>query len=295
MDLGSVVHMRGLSGSTLRQVINRLTNHHVSDRTITAASYERFNTLKHTMRFQRVGGGEVDFEICEPKALLALVLRENAIVREWFEEAWRAHPSSPSEPWHLLVGWDEFCPGNKAAVKSSRKTMTLSFSFVELRGRLHHDAAWVTPLAIRASVLAEVAGGWSAVLRGFLRLMLLDVEGLYQAGYPIPIGGSAHLLFAQVHTLLSDGDGVRQALEWLGAGALKMCFRHWNVFDKNSDLADRCPGSKYVESSSTDASSFRTWTNDDLQAAAGVVVAARRRHHDGHIPMARVEQIQRVY
>ena len=173
--------------------------------------------------------------------------------------------------------------------------MVVSFSFVELRGRLHHDHAWVTPVAIRSSVIAQVQGGWSAILRAFLRLMLLGTEGLQTVGYPLHIGNSQRLLFAKVHTLLSDGDGLRQGLEWLGAGGLKCCFRHWNVFDRNSGRAAAGPGDLYVETTCSDPGKFRSWTNRDMQEAAQVLVQARRRFANGEIPFARINTIQQAY
>ena len=142
----------------------------------------------------------------------------------------------------------------------------------------------------------QVRGGWSAVLRAFLRLLLLGPEGLHSSGYPILVGGVHQFLYATVHTLLSDGDGLRQALEWLGASALKPCFRHWNVFNPNSDMAGRCSSArKYVTTSCTDTEAFRTWRSQDLRQAASVLIQARQRHAAGEIPKARVEEIQQAY
>ena len=288
-----VVHAKGVSGRALTHIINTLTDAEVSRHDVLTASKARFEQVKHQLRFPTTDGGEVAFEVCEPKALLALLLDQNEITRRWFEEAWLAYPSTAATPWKLLVGWDEFTPGNKAALKNSRKMMTLSFSFMELRGRLHHDHAWVTPLAIRSSVIAEVLGGWSAILRGYLRLLLLGPEGLQTSGYPLPIGNTQRLFFAKVDTLLSDGDGLRQALEWNGASAVKPCFRHWNVFDRHSERAAHGPGELYVETTCSDPCKFRSWTGPDLQQAAQVLIEARKRFAAGEIPAARVKTIQR--
>ena len=293
--LSKVVHTRGVSGSALRKVVNTLTEAGLTRHQVDVASSARFNQVKHTLRFPSVDGGEVSVGICDPKALLALLLSENPVTRQWFEEAWRTSPSTPSTAWNLVIGWDEFTPGNKAALKSSRKMMTLSFSFVELRAWLHHDHAWVTPLAIRSTVLAQVQGGWSAILRAFLRLLLIGAEGMQTAGYPVPLGNSQRLLFAKVHTLLSDGDGLRQGLEWKGASGLKCCFRHWNVFDRGSGRAEAGPDELYVETTCSDPAKFRTWASADLQTAAGVLTEARRRHAAREIPKARVDTIEQAY
>ena len=92
----------------------------VSKREVADVSYERFNRIKHTLHFPSVNGGEVSFDVCEPKAFLDLLLQENQVTRQWYEDAWQANPSTPSTPWNLLLGWDEFTPGNKSALKNNR-------------------------------------------------------------------------------------------------------------------------------------------------------------------------------
>jgi hypothetical protein len=42
------------------------------------------------------------------------------------------------------------------------------------------------------------------------------------------------LLFARLTNLLSDGDGLRMAFDWKGASSLKPCFKHYNVFKKDT-------------------------------------------------------------
>ena len=236
--------MRNISLRSLRQVLVSVQEDAASRRQVSAASHRRFDEVKHTLRVAGEDGGELGIECAHPGRLLDLLLRENPFIRTCFEEAWRVSPSSHARPWRLLIGWDEFVPGNKLAIKNTRKTMVLSFSFLELRERLGSDAAWVTPLAVRTSVIQQARGKWSAILRAFLRVLLLGAEGFSTSGFPVTVAGTTQLLFATVHTLLSDGDGLRQALEWLGAAALKPCFRHWNVFSEESDLAERCTSSR---------------------------------------------------
>ena len=54
------------------------------------------------------------------------------------------------------------------------------------------------------------------------------------AGVPIMISGRPILLFARLTDLLSDGDGLRMAFDWKGASSMKPCFKHYNVFMKDS-------------------------------------------------------------
>ena len=147
--------------------------------------------------------------------MLAMMLRENDHMRRWVDEAWRAAPSSQAQPWRLLIGWDEFVPGNKQAIQNSRKTMVLSFSFGELGHRLQFDAAWLTTMAIRASVVKQVSGGWSAILRSFLRLLLLGAEGL-QVGVAIPSSCVASRSFCSPRFTLSSAMEMAFGRPWSG-------------------------------------------------------------------------------
>ena len=295
-SLGKVVDSAGLSQRALRRVLGAVADESVSRRQLQHISKDRFEKVKCTMRFPKEGGGEVAFEMSHPASLLALVAEENAIFRTWLQDAWCAKPSSPSNRWRLLIGWDEFVPGNKMAIQNSRKTMVLSFSFIELLSHLHEDTAWITPLAVRSSLVQQVRGGWSAVLRTFLREMLLGPQGLHAAGHPVPVHGGQRLLFAEVHTLLSDGDGLRQALQWLGANATKPCFRHWNVLSRGSGLAERgATSARYVETTCSSPSAFCSWTGADLRQAADVLILAKRAHAAGELPYARVDEIQKAY
>ena len=146
-------------------------------------------------------------------------------------------------PWRLVVAWDEFSPGNKLKVDNTRKCMNLSFSFVELgQTALTQNWAWFTCVCLRSHMIARTRGGWSAYLRAFLRIQMLSAGGLATGGVPLCIGGNTIMLYARVANLLSDGDGLRSALDWKGHASMKPCFRHSNIFKTESDLAHRRPG-----------------------------------------------------
>lgn len=74
--------------------------------------------------------------------------------------------------------------------------------------------------------------------------------------------------------LLSDGDGLRQALDWKGSSSFKPCFVHDNILKKDSDLAHRRPG--FFEITSVQADRFRTRTSAEAYAAVDVLLVPRR-------------------
>jgi hypothetical protein len=72
------------------------------------------------------------------------------------------------------------------------------------------------------------------MLRLFLERVLFGQSGMSTVGVPIKVGGQDRLLFAKLTNLLTDGDGHRMGWDWKGAGSLKPCWKHFNVFKKDS-------------------------------------------------------------
>ena len=175
--------------------------------------------------------------------------------------------------------------------------MCLSFSFHELGVERDLDAAWLTPMAVRTDLLKEVRGGWSNVLRHFLHLLLVDGgSGLQAAGHPLVLRNEVHMLFARVDLMMGDGDGLRMALQWLGANAVKTCFRHWNVLNRRTALlAHGPPAPGYVDSTCAEPGLFRRWSTAELGVAADTCILAHSQWLAGDVPKARVTEIERGF
>jgi hypothetical protein len=110
------------------------------------------------------------------------------------------------------------------------------------------------------------------MLRLFVERILYGQSGMSTVGVPLLIGGQERLLFAKLTNLLSDGDGHRMGWDWRGAASLKPCWKHFNVFRKDSGLAHRMPG--YVEIDCSDPALLRSWTASEVYFAADSVAAA---------------------
>ena len=102
--------------------------------------------------------------------------------------------------------------------------------------------------------------------------ILYGPSGMSTVGVPLLIGGQERILFAKLTNLLSDGDGHRMGWDWRGAASLKPCWKHFNVFRKDSGLAHRMPG--YVEIDCSDPALLRSWTASEVYFAADSVAAA---------------------
>ena len=118
-------------------------------------------------------------------------------------------------------------------------------------------------------------------MKEYLRLQLLSAGGLERGGVALEIHGARLLLYARMRMMLSDGDGIRSALQWLGASSTKPCWRHYNVMNKGSNRAHHARDGRYVEISCCEPSAFEEWGDGDFYEAIDVVLEARRRADAG--------------
>ncbi len=106
---------------------------------------------------ESVGGAGMKLVQADPGLLLARLVRESVQLQAAYTAAWARSASRADNPWSAIIAWDEFTPGNKLSTDQARKTMVVSFSFLELGGAsLSAGASWCTSLVIRSSRIAQV-------------------------------------------------------------------------------------------------------------------------------------------
>ena len=275
-----------------RKVSNRALAHIVatlegSDQKLGGSSLhdmqvKRYLEVKETIVLPLTGGKEYHWDVANPSGLVSMAVRLPTEMENAFAQALRWHPCSVEKPWRLVVNWDELTPGNALKPHNSRKCMVTNFSFMELAS--FGDHAWFTMAVARANLIQTVAGGWSRMLRDLLRLTLGQPSGMQVAGIPLMVKGKHEVIYAKVTCLLSDGDGLRQALQWRGASSNKPCFRHWNVVRPGSLLDGT--SDVYVNTQCSNPNRFKALAEGELHEFVDVVVEAKRQHsrwgHDSH-------------
>ena len=125
-------------------------------------------------------------------------------------------------------------------------------------------------------------------------MQLLSSEcGLMTTGIPITIGDEHHMIWARLRLLISDGDGLRMALDWNGASSMKPCFRHWNVLSRD-DKTDRLRHATcdYVDITEHDPSKFKVWPKADFEEMADLLAEASSQWLAGAIPKARLKEMR---
>ena len=74
------------------------------------------------------------------------------------------HPSTPDNPWTLLIYSDEVTPGNPLATMNNRKFHAVYWSFLELgRNALSNEEGWFTILLEYSIYVSQAQGGLSQV------------------------------------------------------------------------------------------------------------------------------------
>ena len=291
--ISQLLHTQGCSLKALRQITNAIAKREeqVSDRQLREFSAERFNEVRRSIALPLADGTEFQWEVADPNLLVAMSLRRSEEMQALFGNVLRRHPCSPEAPWQLIVTWDEFTAGNPLKPHNSRKTMVCNMTFQELGPALKSTNCWWTVAVAKTTVLNKVVGGWSRMLRDLLKLTLCSPTGMQTIGLPLTIGDRIVTVYARTGCMLSDGDGLRLALQWMGASSLHACFRHWNVLKKDSGRAVHSAG-KYVETDCHDVSKFKAWANTDLAATIDVLVDAERQCVAGAISPTRLKDMQ---
>ena len=290
--LMGIVHTKGVSLSALRHITNRLAEEgeHISRNKLRDLARERFSQVRRAITLPLDGGGEHVWHVADFMLLVAHTIRSSPAMQELFSNALQRYPCSASSPWRLLVTWDEFTPGSLLRPQNQRKGMVVNISFQELGTALHNDNCWWTVAVVKTKTIGKVLGGWSRMLRDLLKMVLVSPTGIQTAGMPLDIKGQIVNVYAKVGVLLSDGDGLRMALQWMGTSSLHPCFRHWNVLKKNSGRAQH--NREYVEIDCHDTSKFQCWSNTELATTIDICAEAHEQHAAGRMTRVAYEDVR---
>lgn len=261
--------------STMRQLDNERTAYF--DMACTALPIE----------YDMADGGTFSLESLDPGLLVQIVLQEAPNLASLYLDTHARKPCTRQAPWHAIIGFDEFNPGNPTAGTHSKKSMCVYFSFTELGALLAVDVAWFCPLILACNVEAEIEGRWSRVLADFLERFLYGPFGFSTVGVLVAEGGRRMHLFATIGVIISDGDGLRKGFNWKGASSMRPCFIHDNCLKKGSCL--NMPG--WYEITHACARDFTVRSSNDLYDSCDKIEAAHRRWRHGGITKSLFENI----
>jgi len=287
-----VLHEGGVTLRGLQKIAKHLgVGRGFGKHTLRACNRELFDRVRVVESFPLSTGGEFELEMAEPSLLLQELVASSPEMQEVYAQAARLHPCAADTPWSIALGLDEFTPGDRFKPKNHRKVMVTSFNFKELgHALLHHELLWITALCIRSTKMMLIEGGWSSVLRSFLRRMLLGRHSFMTVGVPLKLHGEYFMLYARLEVLLSDADGLRISLDWRGANSIRPCFKCRNVWSRGYGTDDG-----HVDITCGDDRLFKAQDEATLEGYVEVMAETRRRVQDGSLPNERFKEVQKAF
>lgn len=290
----SILHTGRTSLTGLHKIIGRIQEiRDVGERTgrncLLAANTLVLDSCVATDNLDVSHGEAFKWEFANPNLLLPRLLEGSDALQECYAAALRRHPNDDRRQWTAIIAFDEFAVGDKLKPRNRRKTMLVSYSFLELGGAaLSHELVWNTFAAIRTVEIKRVRGGWPFFLKKCLHLFLTNELAMAQVGVPITIHGQHHLLYAAPRRILSDLDGLRAGLDWLGSSSHRPCpLKCCNVWRKGMECIDG-----EVDITESDASKFSPLTKETLADVVDLVIAAEAQQQNGDMTMTAFKDLR---
>ena len=101
----------------------------------------------------------------------------SSAVAEAYRQVLALRPNTIQSPWKMIWYFDELTPGNVLRQDNKRKAMAVYISFAELgTSLLCRSEFWMTIAVARCSMIREVPGGWSRMLRDLVRAAFIGEE-----------------------------------------------------------------------------------------------------------------------
>ncbi len=177
-------------------------------------------------------------------------------------------------------------------VDNRKKAMVLSFNFLEVGKRLlSRCCTWFVPIVLRHEVIEKAIGGWPRLLKLYLEKQILDSRnGLSTSGVVVTLFGAPCVFFARLTNLVSDGDGLKVALDWRGANSMKPSFRHSTILKLGSNLDI---GEDYVEIDCHDSRKIlgQGWNQAEFEATVDLIIDAQSQLTSGRLSPAAFEKL----
>ena len=242
--LQELIGIGGVSDSALSQILESLRKNPIEEaisrQACNKAALASISGCLQKLSLPLVKGGEWVWHYLLPQAVLQKSLAESSSVAEVYRNALLKRPSSSESPWSLIIYFDELTLGNALRPDNRRKTMAVYMSFAELGPeKLCRCEFWLTIAVARTSMIRQVKGGWSRMLRDILRAAFLGAEN-FASGVLVYAGGP-HLLFGHLSNVLADEAALKLTFDAKGSSGLKPCIACKHVCMKGSDIATRDP------------------------------------------------------
>ncbi len=182
-------------------------------------------------------GAMVDVPIACPLASLTYAPEEPDGLRSLFKHRLTLKPSSPEDPWTIVLYCDEVTPGNPLANLSRRRFHSFYWSFIELGTEaLSHEESWFILMTEFSTVVNCLQGGLSACFAAAVKAFFRDGMDMKRGGLTLSLDGQDTKLFATLGSVLLDGGAHKYVWGARGDGASKFCILCTNLWTSQSNI-----------------------------------------------------------
>ena len=230
-----------------------------------ASEMTPFGEIVQYLDVRHHDGSPIRIPYAYPAAFLFAALTCSVPLLLLFSSQLQIYPSSPENPWRLVLYSDEVTPGNVLNPNNERKFQAVYFTFLELGiHALSREEAWFPIMTEYSKVINRVEGNMSCVFGKIVKAIFdPDRFDLQTAGIRLPDGTR---LWAKLSIFLQDG--AAHKLTWNSrAGACRLCLLCKNVFTEQSEFAD-ADGTKLLRCNVVHESGLVKATDADLRATA---------------------------
>ncbi len=266
--LQELIGLGGVSDAALTEILEHIRRQPVEARIFrkdcSKTARGSIQDLLQSIDLPLKSGGVFSWQFLNPQRLLRKCVDQNSELAAAFKDALRKHPNNFETPWSLTLYFDELTPGNVLRPDNRRKLMAVYMSFRELGCHCLCKAEfWFTIACVRVSLIQEVVGQWSHMLRLLLRETFLGQQSFETAGVLLYVD-APHLFFARLANVIADEAALKQGLDCKSASGLRPCVQCKNVLLRNSDIANRDQTGYLIELTCSDASRFDLASDQDL-------------------------------
>jgi len=191
-----------------------------------------YGQLLVTQTLVAAEGDPIPILVVNPFAMLYTAFLECEPFRNLMLSKMAANPSSPEDPWNLILYSDEVVPGNPLGVHNDRKVWVIYFSFLEFGPLiLQREDAWICVLSQRSSVVNSVSAGISQVFGSVLKLFFGGQACDISTGGIVlkDPNGNQHRLWAKLGMMLQDGAAHKSCWHCKGDAGTKLCMLCLNL------------------------------------------------------------------
>ena len=148
--------------------------------------------------------------------------------------------SRASSPLKMVIYIDEVKPGNPLRPDHGRGTQSIYWSFADWpQWALQRSAVWLLLGVIRTSLVDDMPGGESSLMRHLLNVCFRATSPSFIIGVLIPVGTTALLLRAVFGGFLADEKAHKEIFLVKGASGSKICTTCKNVVNRMGLSAHR--------------------------------------------------------